>query len=43
VTARGFRESYHYNIAACRLAKLLEMDGMVLATMERKWQERRVR
>lgn len=33
----GFRDSYHFNIAAYQLAKLLGLDVMVPATVERKW------
>jgi len=34
----GFRDSYHYNIAAYELAKLLGLDDMVPVMVERKWQ-----
>jgi hypothetical protein len=34
----GFRDSYHYNLAAYELAKLLGLDDMVPVTVERKWQ-----
>ncbi|MGD0922726.1 MAG: hypothetical protein ABSA70_13315 [Terriglobia bacterium] len=33
----GFRDSYHYNIAAYELARLLGLDDMVPVTVERKW------
>jgi hypothetical protein len=33
----GFRDSYHYNIAAYELAKLLGLDDMVPVTVERTW------
>jgi hypothetical protein len=33
----GFRDSYHFNIAAYQLAKLLGMDDMVPVTVERTW------
>jgi hypothetical protein len=37
-TEIGFRDSYHYNIAAYELAKLLGLSGMVPVTVERTWQ-----
>jgi hypothetical protein len=33
----NFRDSYHYNIAGYELAKLLGLDDMVPATVERRW------
>jgi len=39
-TEIGFRDSYHYNIAAYELAKLLGLSDMVPVTVERKWQGR---
>jgi hypothetical protein len=33
----NFRDSYHFNIAACELAKLLGLDDMVPLTVERNW------
>ena len=35
-----FRDSYHYNIAAWRLAVLLGIDNMVPVTVERSWNGR---
>ena len=32
-----FRDSYHFNIAAYRLAKLLGLDDMVPVSVERSW------
>jgi hypothetical protein len=37
-TEIGFRDSYHYNIAAYELAKLLGLSDMLPATVERTWQ-----
>jgi hypothetical protein len=34
----GFRDTYHFNIAARELAELLGLDDMVPVTVERKWQ-----
>jgi len=34
----AFRDSYHYNIAAYELARLLGLDDMVPVTVERKWE-----
>jgi hypothetical protein len=36
----GFRDSYHYNIAGYKLAKLLGLDDMVPVTVERTWKGR---
>src|SRR5712692_4123814 len=36
-TELNFRDSYHYNIAAYELAKLLGMSDMVPLALERKW------
>jgi len=36
----GFRDSYHYNIAAYELARLLGLDDMVPVTVECKWEGR---
>jgi len=36
-TELNFRDSYHYNIAAYELAKLLGMSDMVPVALERKW------
>jgi hypothetical protein len=33
----GFRDTYHYNIAARKLAELLGLSDMVPVTVERKW------
>lgn len=33
----NFRDSYHFNIAAYELAKLLGLDGMMPIYVERKW------
>jgi hypothetical protein len=33
----GFRDSYHFNIAAYELAKLLGLGDMMPVTVERKW------
>jgi len=33
----NFRDSYHFNIAAYELAKLLGLDGMMPVYVERKW------
>jgi hypothetical protein len=33
----GFRDTYHYNIAARELAKLLGLGDMMPVTVERKW------
>lgn len=37
-TEIGFRDSYHFNIAAYKLAKLLGMENMLPVTVERSWQ-----
>jgi hypothetical protein len=37
-TELNFRDSYHFNIAARELAKLLGLDDMLPVTVERKWQ-----
>ena len=34
----GFRDTYHFNIAAPELAKLLGLGDMMPVTVERKWQ-----
>ena len=34
-----FRDSYHFNIAACELAKLLGIGGTILVCVERKWKD----
>ena len=36
-TEINFRDTYHYNIAAYELAKLLGMESMMPVTVERKW------
>jgi len=33
----GFRDTYHYNIAARKLAELLGLSDMIPVTVERKW------
>jgi hypothetical protein len=33
----GFRDSYHFNIAAFELAKLLGLSDMIPVTVERRW------
>ncbi len=35
-----FRDSYRYNIAAYRLARLLRLDDMVPVSVERKWRSK---
>jgi hypothetical protein len=37
----NFRDSYHFNLAARELAKLLGLDDMVPVTVERSWQGNR--
>ena len=37
-TELNFRDSYHFNIAARELAKLLGLDDMLPVTVERRWQ-----
>jgi hypothetical protein len=39
-TELNFRDSYHFNIAAYRLAELLGLGDMVPVTVERKWNGR---
>jgi hypothetical protein len=39
-TEINFRDSYHYNIAAYELAKLLGLGHMMPVTVERKWEGR---
>ena len=36
-TEMNFRDSFHYNIAAYELAKLVGLGGMMPVTVERKW------
>ena len=36
-TEINFKDSYHFNIAAYRLARLLGMDNMIPVYLERKW------
>lgn len=36
-TEMNFKDSYHFNIAAYQLAKLLGMEDMLPVTVERKW------
>jgi hypothetical protein len=36
-TEVGFRDSFHFNIAAYQLAKLLSLEDMIPATVEYKW------
>jgi hypothetical protein len=38
-TEFNFRDSYHYNVAAYEVAKLIGMDDMVPVTVERKWND----
>ncbi len=40
-TEINFRDSYHYNIAAYELAKLVGLGDMMPVTVERKWQGNR--
>jgi len=40
-TVINFRDSYHFNLAARELAKLLGLDDMVPVTVERSWQGNR--
>ncbi len=40
-TEMHFVDSYHYNIAAYRLAKLLGLDDMIPVSVERKWNGKR--
>ena len=40
-TEINFRDSYHYNIAAYELAKLLGLGDMMPVTVERRWDGRR--
>lgn len=37
-TEIGFRDTYHFNIAAYELAKLLGIEHMLPVTVERKWE-----
>ena len=39
-TELRFADSYHFNIAAYRLARFLELDDMVPVSVERRWQRR---
>jgi hypothetical protein len=36
-TEHGFKDSYHYNIAAYEIGRLLGLDVMMPLTVERKW------
>ena len=40
-TELQFADSYHFNIAAYRLARLLGLDDMVPVSVERRWEGRR--
>lgn len=40
-TELQFRDSYHFNIAAFELAKLLGLSDMIPVTIERRWQTHR--
>ena len=40
-TEVNFRDSYHFNIAAYKLAQLLGLDHMVPVTVERTWDKRK--
>ena len=40
-TLLNFRDTYHYNIAAYELAKLLGLDDMMPVTVERSWNRQR--
>ena len=40
-TELQFKDSYHFNIAAYRLARLLGLDDMVPVSVERRWKRRR--
>ncbi len=39
-TELGFRDSYHFNIAAYQLAELLGLADMMPVTVERKWENK---
>jgi hypothetical protein len=40
-TEINFRDSYHFNIAAYEIAKLLGLNAMMPVTVERKWEGKR--